>query len=114
MNVREVWAGVHVAPHARLETYVALHRVDLASAADGWYFGSGATERRGNYFGYLGRNTRGAGGLGTLVDGGLEWRAHRWWTLRGYAAAMKGGDAVAAVFAGRTLVTTAFEARLRF
>ena len=34
------------------------------STADRWYSGSGATERRGNYFGYQGRDTRGAGTLG--------------------------------------------------
>ena len=55
----------------------------LASSADRWYSGSGATERRGNYFGYQGRDTPGRGTLGTITEGEVMWQPVRWWTLCG-------------------------------
>lgn len=114
MNAVDVWGELRLRPHRRVEAAADLHRVSLASAADRWYFGSGATERRGNFFGYLVRNTRGARTLGTVIEGDLSWHPTRWWTLRGYAAGIAGGDAVGAVFAGRRLYTASLESRLSF
>ena len=114
MNVIDVWSELRAQPHPRLDAVAGVHHVSLASAADRWYVGSGATERRGNFFGYLGRNTRGARPLGTLVEGELTWLPVRWWRLRGYAAGIAGGSAVGAVFTGRRLFTAAFDSTLSF
>lgn len=114
MNVVDVWTELRVRPRPRVEVVADVHHVSLASGDDRWYSGSGATERRGNFFGYLVRNTRGARTLGTLVEGELSWQPTPWWTLRGYAAGIAGGDAVGAVFAGRRLFTASLESRLSF
>jgi hypothetical protein len=114
MNVLDVWGEARLEPHRELHLQAGVHRVTLASTADRWYSGSGATERRGNYFGYLGRNTRGAGTLGTIVEGEAMWRPVRWWMLCGYLAHMAGGDAVGALFADRQLVTAALVSRFSF
>jgi hypothetical protein len=114
MNVIDLWSELRAQPHPRLGAVAGVHHVSLASAADRWYVGSGATERRGNFFGYLGRNTRGARPLGTLVEGELTWSATRWWRWRGYLAGMAGGDAVRAVFSGHRLFTAAFDSTLSF
>jgi hypothetical protein len=114
MNVVDAWSELRLQPHPRVDAAIDVHRVALASGDDRWYVGSGATERRGNFFGYLVRNTRGARTLGTLVEGNVSWRPVRWWTLRGYAAHIAGGDAVGAVFAGRRLFTASLESRLTF
>lgn len=114
MNVVDAWSELRVQPHPRVDAAIDVHRVALASSDDRWYVGSGATERRGNFFGYLVRNTRGARALGTLVEGDVSWHPVPWWTLRGYAAHIAGGDAVGAVFAGRRLFTASLESRLSF
>jgi hypothetical protein len=114
MNVVDAWSELRLQPHRRVDAVIDVHRVSLASGDDRWYVGSGATERRGNFFGFLVRDTRGARSLGTLVEGDVSWQPVPWWTLRGYAAGFAGGDAVGAVFAGRRLFTASLESRLSF
>ncbi len=114
MNVRDGWAEARVAPARTLDVAAAVHSVGLARATDRWYTGSGATGRTGNYFGFQGRDTRGAARLGRIVEGEVAWRVARWWTLRGYAGHMAGGAAVRRVFAGDRLVTAWFETRFSF
>ncbi len=88
--------------------------MSLASDADRWYSGSGATERTGNYFGYLGRDTHGAGTLGSLAEADVSWQLTRWWRLRGVVTGFAGGDAVRAVFAGDRLAMALIESTIRF
>jgi hypothetical protein len=47
MNVSDLFAEVHLYPHARVSTRMDVHRVDLAAREDRWYAGSGATARDG-------------------------------------------------------------------
>lgn len=114
MNVVDHWATLELAPHAALDLTGGLHRVSLATGADGWYQGSGASQRAGTYVGVLGLPTRGAERLGTVVETSATWRARRWWTVRGYVGRMAGGDVVAQNFAGRRLVSGWLESTLRF
>ena len=114
MNLRDAWLETRLSPARAVEALAAVHVVGLAQPADRWYTGSGATALAGSYFGFQGRNTSGAGTLGTIVEGELTWRPTRWWTLRGYAGRMSGGDAVRRVFAGDRLITAWFETRFSF
>jgi hypothetical protein len=114
MNVIDAWAETRLSPHARVDVAVQVHRVTLATGSDRWYFGSGATERRGNYFGLLGRQVGDARNLGTIVEGRADWRVGRWWTLRAYLARFHGGEAVRRVFNGDRLTTGWIESVLRF
>ena len=118
MHLAEPWrsaareAIVRVAEKKDLSAGV--RRVGLASTADRWYQGSGATLRHGNYFGFQGRNGRGGATIGTVVEGNATWRARRWWTLRAYAGRIAGGDVVTRIFRGNRLVTAWLESTLRF
>ncbi len=114
MNVVDAWAELRTSPRPAVDAYAAVHRVGLASGADRWYSGSGATMRAGNYFGFQGRNTQGARPLGTVFEGQLTWRPTRWWSLRGYAGRMQAGQGVRNVFAGDRLVTAWLESLLSF
>lgn len=114
MNVVDLWAEARITPASAVDAQVAVHRVQLASRADWWYTGSGATARAGNFFGFQARNPGGEQALGTIVEGELTWRATRWYTLRAYAGRMAGGGAVRTVFSGRRLITAWLESLVSF
>ena len=114
MNVVDRWAALEVQPHQTLDVSGSVRRVGLASEADRWYQGSGATLRLGNYFGFQGRNTRGGTSIGTVVEAAATWRARRWWTLRGYVGHITGGDAVTRTFRGDRLISGWLESTLHF
>jgi hypothetical protein len=103
MNLRDVFAQVLFEPHARARLRADLHRLDLASAADRWYQGSGATAREGRFFGYSTRPASDARGLGTVLEGTADLRLSRYWSINGYAGRMWGGPVVRGVFAGDRL-----------
>lgn len=114
MNLVDLWTEARLAPHSRLELGLAIHRLTLASSADRWYFGSGATERRGNYFGFLGRSAHGSSSLGTVVEGSLAWRITPWWSVRAYAGRFAGGDTVRRAFRGDRLLNGWLESSVGF
>ena len=114
MNVVDGWVDARLSPSSALEVVTAVHLVGLATGSDRWYTGSGGTARAGNYFGFQGRASGGARRLGTLVESEVAWRATRWWTLRGYAGRMAGGDVVRNLFAGDRLMTAWVESLFSF
>lgn len=114
MNVRDAWTRLLVTPHRVVDLAASAHRVRLADGADRWYQGSGATIRAGNFFGYQGRNARGATSIGTVLDAQVTWRPWRWWTLRALAGRILGGDVPATLFARPRLTTGWVESTLRF
>lgn len=114
MNVMDRWATLELTPHRTLDLTAGVHHATLASSADRWYQGTGATLRAGNYFGFQGRTSRGGETIGTIVEGTAAWRVRRWWTLRGYVGRMDGGDVVERTFRSRRLVSGWLESTLRF
>lgn len=114
MNLRDLWTRAELSPHRAFDLAAGVHRVQLADGADRWYQGSGATIRAGNYFGFQGRDARGATTLGTVFDAQATWRPRRWWTLRALAGRITGGDVPAALFARPRLTTAWLESTLRF
>jgi hypothetical protein len=114
MNVIDTWVETRVTPARAVDALAAVHRVGLARRADWWYAGSGATERTGNYFGFHARNNAGGRSLGTVIEGEVAWRATRWWTLRGYAGRIAGGEVVRNRFAGHRLFTAWLESVVSF
>jgi hypothetical protein len=82
---------------------IDLHRLDLATAADRWYTGSGATQKAGTNFGYSGRRSNGATSLGTMLEGSADRALGRHWSVNGYVGVMSGGDVVRGAFAGHWL-----------
>ncbi len=114
MNVVDAWTAIDATPVRTLDVRIGARRVRLADGADRWYQGSGATIRAGNYFGYQGRNARGATSLGTVTEGNVRWQPTRWWTLQAFAGRMNGGDVVSRLFSGHRLVTAWLESTVRF
>ena len=99
MNLRDVFAQLMLEPHSRVRLRADVHRLDLASTADRWYQGSGATARDGRFFGYSTRPSSGVRGLGTVLDGTADVRLSRYWSVNGYAGRMWGGPVVRGAFA---------------
>jgi hypothetical protein len=91
-----------------------VHHVDLASARDLWYSGSGATQQRGTQFGFAGRPSNGATGLGTTVEAAAEYALTRHWSLNGFVGVMRGGEVVRRTFAGSTMTFAYVENVLQF
>jgi len=104
MNLRDLFAQAFLKPHPKVSARVDLHRLDLAQATDRWYSGSGATQSVGTFFGYAGRPSRGATGLGTMIEGSSDVTLTKRWSVNGYLGRMAGGDVVKRNFAGSRLV----------
>lgn len=113
MNVRDLFARLALAP-GRARVGAEAHRLTLASGADLWYQGSGATAASGGDFGFSGLPGGGAASLGTVVDATVEWPIGRHWSLGAYAGRMWGGTVVGRWFAGHRLTHWAVESAWRF
>ncbi len=103
MNLRDVFAELRVAPHARLDLRFESHHLRLAAAADRWYQGSGATASAGRFFGYSARPSNGETTLGTTFETTAALRLSRFWSINGYIGHMRGGPVVRGVFDGNRL-----------
>jgi hypothetical protein len=102
-NVDDLFAQVILRPTARLLVRGEAHRLRLASDADRWYVGAGATQQRGRLFGLVARPSGGATALGSIYEGMADLTVTRRLSVNGYAGHMRGGPVVGASFAGRRL-----------
>jgi hypothetical protein len=114
MNLRQAFAEVRLTPSPRLALSASLTHLSLAQADDGWYSGTGATAIRGAYFGFSGRSSFCATGLGTLVQAAADTRVTQRWRLKIEAGLMRGGDVIRRQFSGSRLFVLAVESRLAF
>ena len=80
-----------------------MHDLTLASAADLWYGGSGATLGSGNTFGYVGRRSNGSRDLGTSVEVSADYALTRHVSLNAFLAHIDGGSVVTGTFASGRL-----------
>ena len=113
MNLRDLFVQVLAEP-GRVKTRLDLHQVSLASGADLWYHGSGATSSTGRFFGFTGRAAGGATALGTVLEGTVEVPIKKYWSLNAYAGTIRGGAVVKQMFAGTVLTTGYVENVIRF
>ena len=104
MNLVDVYGQAFARPHRRLSLRGEWHRLTLATASDRWYIGSGATQKRGPFFGYSVRSSRGGTGLGTMIEAAGDVSILKWWSVNGYVGWMRGGDVVRATFANDRMV----------
>lgn len=100
-NIQDVFAQVIVRPRPTITARVDVHALTLASAADRWYGGSGATQEEGRIFGYTTRPSGGQRRVTNVVEASLEWRIHPKWTAAAYAAAASAGPMVRHSFQDR-------------
>jgi Alginate export len=114
MNLNDTFVQLLASPRPQLSLRVDVHQLSLPSAADRWYFGSGATQQSGTVFGYAGRSSAGVTALGTVVEGSADYRFNRHFSINGYLGGIHGGDIVAQTFAGRQLVFGYLETVIQF
>jgi hypothetical protein len=114
MNLRELFAQGFLRPVPSLAVRLDVHHVDLASARDLWYSGSGATQQRGTQFGFAGRPSRGATRLGTTVEAAADYTITPHWSVNGFLGIMRGGEVVRRSFAGSTMAFAYLENILQF
>jgi hypothetical protein len=103
-----------VSPTTRTTIRLDLHRLDLASAADRWYGGSGATLATGSNFGYVTRSSNGSSDLGTSLELSASHDLDRRWNVNGFVSWMRGGRVVSGTFAGDRLWFVYVESVVRF
>jgi hypothetical protein len=99
MNLSDAFVQAFIEPGRATKARVEVHRVDLASASDRWYYGSGATASNGNFFGFSGRSSSRQTSLGTIVEGALDVPIRKYWSLNAYLGMMWGGRVVRGLFA---------------
>jgi hypothetical protein len=103
MNLNDWFVQVLARPRPALGLRLDVHRLTLASAADLWYGGSGATLGAGNTFGYVGRRSNGSRDLGTSVETSADYTLTSHVSINGFLAHIRGGPVVTGTFAGNRL-----------
>ncbi len=93
MNLQDAFVQISIAPSDTVKVSVDLHHLSLASGADLFYGGAGATSRSGS-FGYAGRNAGGASEIGELVDIGFSHQLNRFLSWNVYYGHVFGGKAL--------------------
>jgi hypothetical protein len=121
MNLSDAFAQLLIEPR-RFKARIEVHALHLASGADLWYHGSGATASQGRFFGFSGRasgpstslRASGRTALGSVVEGTVEVPLLKFWSISGYAGVMSAGDAVRPWFTNKRLTTWSVENVIRF
>jgi hypothetical protein len=113
MNVRDLFAQLRIEPRY-LNARIEVHRLTLASGADLWYQGSGATASGDRFFGFAGRHAGGETSLGTVLEGTVDVPIKKYWSVNAYAGTMWGGGVVKRWFTGTRLFFWSLENVLRF
>ncbi len=103
MNLHDRFVQLLARPRPPLGLRLDVHRLTLASAADLWYGGSGATLGAGNTFGYVGRRSNGVVDLGTSVEMSADYALSSHVSVNGFLAHIEGGRVVTGTFSGKRL-----------
>jgi hypothetical protein len=113
MNLSDAFAQLAIEPRG-LRARIEVHALHLASGADLWYQGSGATASHGRFFGFSGRSARGDTALGTVVEGAVDVPIKKYWSINAYGGVMSAGDVVTNWFTDKRLLFWSVENVLRF
>jgi hypothetical protein len=113
-NVRDIMAQLMLRPRSNVNVRVDGHLLALAARADGWYAGSGATQQSGRIFGYTLRRSGGEARLMEVVEGSVEWRIERRWSVNSYVGLASAGPVVRTTFADGPAVFFYFENVVQF
>ncbi len=98
MNVDDAFVQVMARPVKTLGLRLDVHRLHLASAADLWYIGSGATLEEGAAFGYSGRRSNGSRVLGTSIEASADLAVTPIWSVNAFVGHVDGGRVVTGTF----------------
>jgi hypothetical protein len=108
MNLGDAFAQLAIEPR-RLRARIEVHALHLASGADLWYQGSGATASKGRFFGFSGRAAAGDTALGTVIEGAVDVPISKHWSINGYGGMMSAGDVVKRWFTNQRLTFWSIE-----
>lgn len=114
MNVDDAFVQMMARPAKRLGLRLDVHRLHLASAADLWYIGSGATREVGSVFGYAGRRSSGSRVLGTSIEGSADVAVTPVWSVNAFVGHVNGGRVVTGTFGGDRFWFVYLEQALRW
>jgi hypothetical protein len=103
MNLNDRFVQVIARPLPPLGLRLDVHRLTLASPADLWYGGSGATLGAGNTFGYVGRRSNGSRDLGTSVEASVDYALTSRVSLNAFLSHIHAGSVVTGTFLGDRL-----------
>ncbi len=103
MNVDDAFVQVMARPTPRVGLRLDVHALRLASSADLWYIGSGATLEEGGAFGYSGRRSNGSRDLGTSIEASADVTITRQWSVNAFVGHVSGGRVVTGTFRGDRL-----------
>ncbi len=112
MNLSDAFVQLAIEPRL-LRARIEVHALHLASGADLWYQGSGATASEGRYFGFSGRPARDSA-LGNVVEGAIDLPIKKYWSISAYAGVMSAGAAVQHWFTDTRLTFWSIENAIRF
>jgi len=113
MNNRDLFGELMLRPHKNLTLRSDIHGLWLANSHDLWYSGGGAFQPW--TFGFNGRPSNGATGLGTLYDISADYQVVRALSLGLYFGYVRGGAVVAHIFPGNPNAKLSFiEANYHF
>jgi hypothetical protein len=98
-NLRDITVQAILRPLDTVTLRVDAHFLSLASDADGWYAGSGATQESGRIFGYTLRPSGGVSRLTELAEASADWRLGPYWSVNGYVGMASSGPVVRRSFA---------------
>lgn len=113
MNLDDLFVSAILRPRSALNLRVDWRRLRLASAADRWYAGSGATLATGGNFGYVSRPSNGSTDFGSSLEMSAAYTINQYWSVNGFAGRMWGGPVVTGTFAGSSLWFVYVESGLR-
>jgi hypothetical protein len=99
MNLRDLAGEVIVKPVAGITVRGDVRRLWLASSADLWYAGSGATQNEGTYFGYAGRRSGGSTDFAPIaIQSAIDVALARHWSANAFFGGIHGGQVVQSLF----------------
>jgi hypothetical protein len=113
MNLRDVFAQLAVEPW-RLRARIEVHKVSMASGADLWYQGSGATSSLDRFFGFSGRFAGGDTSLGSVIEGAIDIPIRPHWSVNVYGVSMSSGSVARHYFTDKRLMMFSVENVIHF
>jgi hypothetical protein len=113
MNNRDLFGELMLRPAKKLTLRSDIHGLWLANSHDLWYSGGGAFQPW--TFGFNGRPSNGATGLGTLYDISADYQVTRALALGAYFGYVRGGAVIEHIFPGDSNAKLSFlEVNYRF
>ena len=98
MNNKDLFAQCMVKPIAAMTVRSDWHFLELDERNDRLYGGSGATQEKGNIFGYVGRNSFGKADVGNLLDVSIVYDATQWLKVSTYYGHFFGGSVLEKIY----------------